>query len=172
VYVFGNDVNTDEIIAARYLNTTDPKVLAQWLMEDLRPGFGRMVKKGSMLAAGANFGCGSSREHAPIAIKAAGISCVIAESFARIFFRNAINIGLPIVECPGIAGKVKEGDTLSVDLSEGRIVLASGETLSVAPFPPFLERIVREGGWMAYLAAAYGTGGSARAGQPRAAGTR
>jgi 3-isopropylmalate/(R)-2-methylmalate dehydratase small subunit len=166
VYLFGNDVNTDEIIAARYLNTTDPHVLSQSLMEDLRPGFGRTVKRGSLLVAGANFGCGSSREHAPIAIKAAGISCVIAESFARIFFRNAINIGLPIVECPEITAKVREGDRLDVDLSEGRIVLPSGEALTVAPFPPFMQRIVREGGWMAYLAAAYPTGGGAAAAHP------
>jgi 3-isopropylmalate/(R)-2-methylmalate dehydratase small subunit len=154
VYLFGRDVNTDEIIAARYLNTTDPAVLASVLMEDVRAGFGRGVQKGAIMAAGANFGCGSSREHAPIAIKAAGISCVVAESFARIFFRNAINIGLPIVECPGITGMIKEGDRLTVDLSGGRITLPSGEDITIEPFPPFMERIVREGGWMAYLAAA------------------
>ncbi len=163
VYLFGTDVNTDEIIPARCLNTTNPRVLALSLMEDVRPGFGGTVKKGSILVAGENFGCGSSREHAPIAIKAAGISCVVAESFARIFFRNAINIGLPIVECPGIASKVREGDLLTVDLTEGRITLASGESHTVSPFPPFMERIVREGGWMAYLAAAYGTGGAGNA---------
>jgi 3-isopropylmalate/(R)-2-methylmalate dehydratase small subunit len=152
-YLFGADVNTDEIIAARYLTTTDPAVLARSLMEDVRPGFGPAVERGSIMAAGANFGCGSSREHAPIAIKAAGISCVVAESFARIFFRNAINIGLPIVECPGIASRVKEGERLEVDLSAGVITLPSGEELHVPPFPPFMEGIVREGGWMAYLAA-------------------
>ncbi len=103
------------------------------------------------MVAGGNFGCGSSREHAPIAIKAAGVACVIADSFARIFFRNAINIGLPIIECPGIAAKVKQGDRLTVDLSAGTVTLPSGETLSVPPFPPFMEGIVREGGWMAYL---------------------
>jgi 3-isopropylmalate/(R)-2-methylmalate dehydratase small subunit len=158
VYVFGNDVNTDEIIPARYLNTTDPAVLASRCMEDVRPGFGAAVKKGSIMAAGVNFGCGSSREHAPIAIKAAGISCVIAESFARIFFRNAINIGLPIVECAGITSRVKEGDRLAVDLKAGLITLPSGATLPITPFPPFMERIVQEGGWMPYLVKHYGRG--------------
>jgi 3-isopropylmalate/(R)-2-methylmalate dehydratase small subunit len=162
VSLFGNDVNTDEIIAARYLNTTDHSVLARYLMEDIRPGFGSTVAKGGILVAGANFGCGSSREHAPIAIKAAGISCVIAESFARIFFRNSINIGLPIVECAGVAARVREGDILAVDLTEGTIRFASGDTVGIAPFPPFMERIVLEGGWIAYLLAQYGkpAGGS------------
>ena len=157
VYLFGNDVNTDEIIPARYLNTTDPAVLARNCMEDARPGFGATVKKGSIMVAGANFGCGSSREHAPIAIKAAGVSCVIAESFARIFFRNAINIGLPIVECAGIASKVKEGESLAVDLKAGLITLASGQSIPITPFPPFMERIVHEGGWMPYLVKHHGS---------------
>jgi 3-isopropylmalate/(R)-2-methylmalate dehydratase small subunit len=151
VHLFGNDVNTDEIIPARYLTTSDPKMLATYCMEDARPGFARTVAKGDLMVAGGNFGCGSSREHAPIAIKAAGVACVIADSFARIFFRNAINIGLPIIECPGIAAKVKQGDRLTVDLSAGTVTLPSGEKLSVPPFPPFMEGIVREGGWMAYL---------------------
>jgi len=150
-HVFGADVNTDEIIAARYLNTTDPQFLAARCMEDVRPGFAKTIARGDIMVAGGNFGCGSSREHAPIAIKAAGISCVVADSFARIFFRNAINIGLPIVECPGIAAKVKQGDRLSVDLTAGAVTLPSGERLSVPPFPPFMEGIVREGGWMRYL---------------------
>jgi len=157
--VFGNDVNTDEIIPARYLNTTDAKELARHVMEDARPGFGQRVVAGSILVGGRNFGCGSSREHAPVAIKAAGISCVIAESFARIFFRNAINIGLPIVECAGIASKVKEGDRLAIDLQAGTVALASGERLSVAPFPPFMGEIVAAGGWMAYLVKRYGVAG-------------
>jgi 3-isopropylmalate/(R)-2-methylmalate dehydratase small subunit len=160
VYLFGNDVNTDEIIAARYLNTTDPAVLAANLMEDVRAGFGKNVQKGGIMAAGRNFGCGSSREHAPIAIKAAGISCVIAESFARIFFRNAINIGLPIVECRGISSKVKEGERIDVNLKEGFITLASGEKLEVTPFPAFMEEIVRNGGWIPYLKAKYGFAGT------------
>jgi 3-isopropylmalate/(R)-2-methylmalate dehydratase small subunit len=121
-------------------------------MEDARPGFSGQVKPGALLVAGGNFGCGSSREHAPVAIKAAGIACVVAESFARIFYRNAINIGLPIVECPGICAKVREGERIAVDLTEGTIVLASRERLSVTPFPPLMEQIVAEGGWMAYLA--------------------
>jgi 3-isopropylmalate/(R)-2-methylmalate dehydratase small subunit len=150
-HAFGSDVNTDEIIPARYLTTSDPKLLATFCMEDARPGFAKTVARGDLIVAGGNFGCGSSREHAPIAIKAVGVSCVIAESFARIFFRNAINIGLPIVECPGIAAKVKEGDRLTVDLTGGVVILPSGERLAVPPFPPFMEGIVREGGWMPYL---------------------
>lgn len=151
VHLFGADVNTDEIIPARYLTTSDPKALAAYCMEDARPGFAKAVAKGDLMVAGGNFGCGSSREHAPIAIKAAGVACVIADSFARIFFRNAINIGLPIIECPGISAKVKQGDRLTVDLTVGTVTLPSGEKLSVPPFPPFMEGIVREGGWMAYL---------------------
>jgi 3-isopropylmalate/(R)-2-methylmalate dehydratase small subunit len=150
-HVFGADVNTDEIIPARYLTTSSAKALAAYCMEDARPGFAKSVAKGDLIVAGGNFGCGSSREHAPIAIKAAGISCVVAESFARIFFRNAINIGLPIVECPGIAARVKQGDRLTVDLTTGAVILPSGERLPVPPFPPFMEGIVKEGGWMPYL---------------------
>lgn len=150
-HVFGDDVNTDEIIPARYLTTSDPRLLAGYCMEDARPGFAKTVAKGDLIVAGANFGCGSSREHAPIAIKAAGIACVVAESFARIFFRNAINIGLPIVECPGIASRVRQGERLTVDLTAGAVVLPSLERLPVPPFPPFMEGIVREGGWMPYL---------------------
>ena len=150
-HVFGNDVNTDEIIPARYLTTSDAQSLAAHCMEDARPGFVKTIARGDLIVAGGNFGCGSSREHAPIAIKAAGISCVVAESFARIFFRNAINIGLPIVECPGIQASVKQGDRVAVDLTAGVVVLASGERLAVPPFPPFMEGIVREGGWMPYL---------------------
>jgi 3-isopropylmalate/(R)-2-methylmalate dehydratase small subunit len=157
--VFGNDVNTDEIIPARYLNTTDPTILAAHCMEDIRPEFSACREMGRIIVAGENFGCGSSREHAPIAIKAAGVSCVIAESFARIFFRNAINIGLPILTCPGISRHVKEGESLTVDLRTGSIALPSGGVLETTPFPPFMERIVREGGWMPYLAAVYGSSG-------------
>ena len=160
--VFGNDVNTDEIIPARYLTTTDQAALARHCMEDARPGFGATVARGSILVAGSNFGCGSSREHAPIAIKAAGISCVVAESFARIFFRNAINIGLPIVECAGISRLTREGDRLDVDLGKGSIALPDGRELPITPFPPFMERIVREGGWIPYLLATRGTPERAR----------
>ena len=155
-HVFGKDVNTDEIIPARYLTTSDAKTLAANCMEDVRPGFAKTVARGDLIVAGSNFGCGSSREHAPLAIKAAGISCVVAESFARIFFRNAINIGLPIVECPGIASKVKQGDRVTVDLTTGAVILPSGERLAVPAFPPFMEGIVREGGLMPYLLKQHG----------------
>jgi 3-isopropylmalate/(R)-2-methylmalate dehydratase small subunit len=156
VYLFGGDVNTDEIIPARYLTTSDPAALARHCMEDARPGVSATVAKGSILVAGPNFGCGSSREHAPVSIKAAGISCVVADSFARIFFRNAINTGLPIVESPGIAAAVKEGDSLEVDLDDGFLVLASGRRVKIPPFPPFMRGIIEEGGWMAYLARRHG----------------
>jgi 3-isopropylmalate/(R)-2-methylmalate dehydratase small subunit len=161
-YAFGHDVNTDEIIPARYLTTSDPAVLAASCMEDARPGFAASVRPGSILVAGRNFGCGSSREHAPLSIKASGIACVVAESFARIFFRNAINIGLPIVECPGVAGLVAEGDVLDVDLENGLLRLSNGEELPIPPYPPFMEAIVREGGWMPYLIASRGKTGGAR----------
>jgi 3-isopropylmalate/(R)-2-methylmalate dehydratase small subunit len=151
--LFGVNVNTDEIIAARYLNTSDPAALAGHCMEDVRPGFAQSIVPGQVIVAGGNFGCGSSREHAPIAIKAAGISCVVAESFARIFFRNAINMGLPIVECPGIASLVAEGDIIDVDLDDGVLVLPSGARRPISPFPPFMQAIVKEGGWIPYLAA-------------------
>jgi 3-isopropylmalate/(R)-2-methylmalate dehydratase small subunit len=127
-------------------------------MEDVRPGFAAKVKLGDLMVAGENFGCGSSREHAPIALRAAGVSCVVAESFARIFFRNAINIGMPIVECAGITAAVAEGQTVTVDLAAGSLTLSTGESLPIAPFPPFMERIVAEGGWMSYLKAAHGEG--------------
>jgi len=151
VRIFGENVNTDEIIAARYLNTTDPAVLAQHCMEDVRPGFAQSIVPGEIIVAGANFGCGSSREHAPIALRAAGISCVVAESFARIFFRNAINTGLPIVECPGIPARAAEGDRIEVDLDNGVLVLPSGARLPISPFPPFMQAIVKQGGWIPYL---------------------
>ncbi len=149
--VFGNDVNTDEIIPARYLVTTDPIELAAHCMEDARPGFETVAHAGSIMVAGRNFGCGSSREHAPIALKAAGFSCVVAESFARIFFRNAINIGLPIVEATGVAERVAEGDELGIDLEKGLLFLPGGEQVTLSPYPPFMEAIIAEGGWMPYL---------------------
>ena len=151
VYSFGHDINTDEIIPARYLNTSDPLELARYCMEDSRPGFADQLEKGGIIVADTNFGCGSSREHAPLAIKAAGIACVVAASFARIFFRNAINIGLPIVESPEAADKVREGDTIRIDLIEGVIYFGSGKQLSISPFPPFMQAIVNKGGWMSYL---------------------
>jgi 3-isopropylmalate/(R)-2-methylmalate dehydratase small subunit len=152
VYKFGNDVNTDEIIPARYLNTTDPAILAQYCMEDARPGFGKNVEPGSIIIAGNNFGCGSSREHAPISIKGAKISCVIAESFARIFFRNCINIGLPIIENSELPKKLKEGDILEVDLDNGFAIFGS-ERIKITPFPEFMQGIITNGGWIPYLLA-------------------
>jgi 3-isopropylmalate/(R)-2-methylmalate dehydratase small subunit len=151
--VFGDNVNTDEIIAARYLNTSDPAVLAEHCMEDVQPGFAQSIVAGQVLVAGDNFGCGSSREHAPIALKAAGISCVVAGSFARIFFRNAVNTGLPIVECPGISGQVREGDTVEVDLDRGQLTLSSGVQRPLPPFPPFMQEIIHAGGWIPFLIA-------------------
>ncbi len=156
----GDNVNTDDIIPARYLNSSDPDVLASHCMEDLRPGFVDSVKPGQVMVGGRNFGCGSSREHAPIALKAAGFSCVVAESFARIFFRNAINIGLPIIECPGISTEVREGDLVEVDLDQGSLVLPNGKRCAISPFPPFMQAIVREGGWIPYLTRAASRGAS------------
>lgn len=149
--VFGNDVNTDEIVPARHLVTTDPKELAAHCMEDVRPGFAASVQAGSIMVAGRNFGCGSSREHAPIALKAAGIACVVADSFARIFFRNAINIGLPIVEAAGITALVKEGDEIDIDLQRGFLLLPTGAEVRLKPYPPFMEAVIAAGGWMPYL---------------------
>ena len=151
VRAFGDNVNTDDIIPARYLNTSDPSVLASHCMEDLRPGFVHTIQPGQIMVGGSNFGCGSSREHAPIALKAAGFSCVVAESFARIFFRNAINIGLPIIECEGISRSTREGDWIEVDLDEGVLTVPGGRRFTISPFPPFMQHIVTEGGWMSYL---------------------
>jgi 3-isopropylmalate/(R)-2-methylmalate dehydratase small subunit len=151
VYKFADNVNTDEIIPARYLNTTEASVLARYCMEDVRPGFGTQVEKGSIIVGGDNFGCGSSREHAPLSIKYSGIACVVAVSFARIFFRNAINIGLPIIESQEIYEGIKEGETLSVDLERGQAVIGNGRPIAIAPFPPFMQKIVEQGGWIPYL---------------------
>lgn len=150
---FGANIDTDVIIPARYLNTSDPAELAAHCMEDVDPSFAASVIQGDIICAGANFGCGSSREHAPIAIKASGVSCVIAVSFARIFYRNAINIGLPILECAG-AERINEGDSLSVDLEKGLITdHTTGESFNTAPFPEFIRNIIRCGGLMAALSA-------------------
>ena len=150
---FGDDIDTDVIIPARYLVTTDPDELAKHCMETLDPDFSKKVKQGDIMVAGKNFGCGSSREHAPISIKGLGISCVIARTFARIFYRNAINIGLPILECPEASERIEEGDELEVDLESGKITnLSKGETYSAAPFPPFMQEIIKTGGLMAYVA--------------------
>jgi len=148
---FGDDVNTDEIIPARYLNLTDEKALAAHCMEDADPQFVRKAEPGDIVVAGKNFGCGSSREHAPIALKAFGIQCVVAATFARIFFRNAINIGLPIAECPDAARETKEGDELEVDFLQGRIRnLTTGKAYTFPPFPEEIRRIIEAGGLMPF----------------------
>ncbi|MCL2106457.1 MAG: 3-isopropylmalate dehydratase small subunit [Oscillospiraceae bacterium] len=148
VHQYADNVDTDVIIPARYLNTADPGELAKHCMEDIDADFVRRVRPGDIIAARQNFGCGSSREHAPLAIKAAGISLVIARSFARIFFRNALNIGLPILECPR-ADEINAGDELRVDLSAGLIEnLTQGTAYEAEPFPPFLRDIIEKGGLM------------------------
>lgn len=147
---YGRDVDTDAIIAARYLNSSDMDELALHCMEDLDPTFMQRVKPGDIIVAGENFGCGSSREHAPSCIKAAGISCVIAKSFARIFYRNAINVGLPIIECPEAVDGIGEGDALSIDTDMGLIRnLATEESWNVRPFEPFIQEIIEAGGLVA-----------------------
>lgn len=147
VYKYGSNVDTDVIIPARYLNTTDEKELAVHCMEDIDADFAKTVETGDIIVADTNFGCGSSREHAPIAIKASGISCVIAETFARIFFRNAINIGLPILECAQAVRGTQAGDKLEVDLKSGTIRnLTNGKTFQAEPFPEFMRRIIDAGG--------------------------
>ena len=154
---YGDHVDTDVIIPARYLATQDPKELAAHCMEDIDKDFIKRVKEGDILAAGANFGCGSSREHAPIAIKAAGISCVIAASFARIFYRNAINIGLAILECPEASRAISAGDTVSVDFDTGLITdETTGAHFRAEPFPPVIKDMIARGGLMASLRAKEG----------------
>jgi 3-isopropylmalate/(R)-2-methylmalate dehydratase small subunit len=152
VHRFGDDINTDEIIPARYLNTSDPLELAQHAMEDADPEFVNKMKPGDFIVAGKNFGCGSSREHAPIALKAAGLAAVIAGSFARIFFRNAFNMGLAIFECPEAAAAIKDGQKISVDLNRGVITdLTTGKQYPSRPIPPFMQELLADGGLMAYV---------------------
>ena len=147
VFKYGNDVDTDVIIPARYLNTTSETELASHCMEDIDKEFVKKVKKGDIMVAQDNFGCGSSREHAPIAIKASGIDLVIANSFARIFYRNSINIGLPILECPEAVKNIKAGDVVSCDLSKGVIVNeTTGQKFQAEPFPEFIQNIINKGG--------------------------
>ncbi|MBN2323838.1 MAG: 3-isopropylmalate dehydratase small subunit [Spirochaetes bacterium] len=146
-FKYGDNIDTDVIIPARYLNTSDPKELAAHCMEDIDREFAVRVRRGDIIVAGENFGCGSSREHAPIAIKASGISCVIAASFARIFYRNAVNIGLPILECPDASNGIGYGDTLFVDLSSGTIRNVSKKRDFFShPLPPFMQEIIHAGG--------------------------
>lgn len=147
VHKYGSNVDTDVIIPARYLNTADPKELAAHCMEDIDTEFVKNVKAGDIMVADRNFGCGSSREHAPIAIKASGISCVIAATFARIFYRNAINIGLAILECEEASKDIKDGDDVNVDFDTGIITNnTTGKTYQAEPFPPFIQNIIEKGG--------------------------
>jgi 3-isopropylmalate/(R)-2-methylmalate dehydratase small subunit len=152
VFKYGDNVDTDVIIPARYLNTSDPAELAAHCMEDIDKEFVNQVKKGDIIVADKNFGCGSSREHAPIAIKAAGVSCVIAETFARIFYRNAINIGLPIVECPEASRGIEAGDEVEVDFESGVIKnLTKGTSFQGQAFPEFMQRIIAAEGLVNYI---------------------
>ena len=149
---YGDNVDTDVIIPARHLNTSDPAELAAHCMEDIDAAFVGRVRPGDILVAGRNFGCGSSREHAPLAIKASGVACVIAESFARIFYRNALNIGLPILECPAAARAISAGDEVSVNFETGEIAdKTTGRTFMAEPFPPFMLDLIAAGGLAAYL---------------------
>ncbi|MDR3049197.1 MAG: 3-isopropylmalate dehydratase small subunit [Elusimicrobiota bacterium] len=152
VHKFGSNINTDEIIAARYLNSSDPAVLAQYCMKDKDPEFIKKVQPGDIIVAGNNFGCGSSREHAPMVIKAAGISAVIAISFARIFFRNSINIALPIFESQSAVEEAENADEIEINLSQGKIRNLTKESIySVPPFPEFMRKLVNAGGLMQYI---------------------
>ena len=154
IYKYGDNVDTDVIIPARYLNAPDEKSLASHCMEDIDANFASTVEAGDMIIGGANFGCGSSREHAPLAIRASGVKCVIAASFARIFYRNAINIGLPIMECPEAAAEIQPGDKVEVEFSTGRITdVTTGKTYQSAPFPAFVEGIISSGGLLKSLKA-------------------
>ena len=151
VWKYGDDVDTDGIIPARYLNVSDPEDLARHCMEDVDPGFARAVRAGDVIVAGENFGCGSSREHAPLAIKGSGVACVVAKSYARIFYRNAINIGLPILECPQVVEETQKGDLLAADLGAGTVTnLRTGRTYQISPFPPFIMGIIEAGGLVPY----------------------
>jgi len=151
---YGDNVDTDAIIPARYLNVSTPEALAEHCMEDIDAGFVEKVQAGDMIVGGANFGCGSSREHAPLALKGAGVSCVIASSFARIFFRNAIDIGLPILECPEAVEGTETGQVLEVDLEQGTVTnLDTGQTFQAEPYPPFLMGIIEAGGLIPYTRA-------------------
>jgi len=162
VHAFGRDVDTDVIIPARYLNSSDPAELGSHCMEDIDPAFVSRVAPGDVIVAGENFGCGSSREHAPVAIRAAGVSCVVAASFARIFYRNAINTGLPIVVCPAAAREARSGDRLRVDVENGVVAnLTRDTTYQADAFPPFLQELIGRGGLLPYVKARVDEGGAA-----------
>lgn len=152
VFKFGDDVDTDVIIPAKYLNTTDPILLGAHCMEGLDPDFPKKVRKGDLVVGGRNFGCGSSREHAPLALQAAGISCVVAKSFARIFYRNAFNVGLPAIECPEAVEEVEEGEVLEVDLQRGVIVnYSKGREYHFKPLPAFMLELIQNGGLIPFI---------------------
>ena len=152
VWKFGSDVNTDAIIPARFLNTSDPEELAKHCMEDVDSSFAERVKKGDIIFAGKNFGCGSSREHAPIAIKTAGISCVVARSFARIFYRNSFNMALPIMECSEAVDVTEAGDEVEIDFDRGEIINHTRhKTFNCQSIPPFMQELVQSGGLMGYV---------------------
>lgn len=152
VWKFGDHVDTDVIIPARYLNAPEPSELAKHCMEDIDSSFAGSVQAGDIMVGGWNFGCGSSREHAPVAIQASGITCVIAASFARIFYRNSINIGFPILECPEASEAIKAGDIVTVDTETGKITdETTGQVFEAKPFPPFIQKIVESGGLLPYL---------------------
>ncbi len=154
IYKYGDNVDTDVIIPARHLNDPDPKALASHCMEDIDKDFAKTVEVGDIMVGGNNFGCGSSREHAPLAIKASGVKCVIAKSFARIFYRNAINIGMPILECPEAAEAIVPGDQVEVDFATGVITDATqGKTWQAAAFPEFIDNIIQSGGLLKSLKA-------------------
>jgi len=151
-YKYGDNVDTDVIIPARYLNTPNAKELAAHCMEDIDASFAKTVKPGEIIVAGKNFGCGSSREHAPLAIKTCGVACVIASTFARIFYRNALNIGLPILECPEAAERISAGDEVTVDFDTGRIMnVTTGISYQAEPFPPFMQDLIAAGGLASYM---------------------
>ncbi len=146
VWRFGKGISTDHIISAKYLDTLDPQIFAAHAMEAVDPDFSKKVRPGDIIVAGSDFGCGSSREQAPMALKSLGIQAIIAESFARIFFRNSINIGLPAIECKGISRAVSEGDTVEVDLERGIVLMADGEKLRISVYPPRVLEILQAGG--------------------------
>lgn len=153
VWKFGDNIDTDAIIPARYLNTSDPAQLARHCMEDADPAFIIRMKPGDIIVGGENFGCGSSREHAPIAIKAAGVSCVVAKSFARIFYRNAFNMGLPIFESRDLFDAIAEGTRISLDSAQGSITVEGQDRkFSISPIPPFMEQLIADGGLMKHIA--------------------
>jgi len=152
IWKFGSDVDTDAIIAARYLNQSDPRELAKHVMEDERPRFSQEVRKGDILLADKNFGCGSSREHAPLALKTAGISCIIAKSFARIFYRNGLNLGLPLIESSEASEAIQEGDRVRVNLTTGEIFnLTQKRKFPAKPIPAFMQALIRDGGLIRHL---------------------